>query len=346
MPVKRPTLQKMARQLGVSVSTVSRALQDHGSIGLGTKLKVRQLAEKLNYERNETAIFFKQQKKFTIGVILPELSESFFSTAMNGIEETANSNGYMVLVAQSHDMEEREKKAVLTMKDHRIDGLIISLSKNTSSYEHFEPLKKHSIPVVFFDRIPDRAAMPDLASIHYISCDMQSGTLQAIDFLFGKGHRVIGMINGPPKLFASGERSDGYKSAMEKNDIGFDRELIVATDLTGESTREAMRKLLSLEKRPTAILVFNDYVALDAIQYARQQKLRINKDISFVSYSNLPINNYMAYPPLASVEQYPYQQGKKATETLLEILRNAKDGKDTAANYHIQLASKLIVHRL
>ena len=335
---KRTTILEIARQLNVSISTVSRALHDHHSIGLGTKMRVHKLAGQLNYERNETAIFFKQQKKFTIGVILPELSEFFFSTAINGIEDIADKNGYTVLVAQSHDREDREKEIVEMMKRRRIDGLIASLSKTTVSYGHFELLKTWGIPVVYFDRVPD------LDGIHYVACDIGAGTVQAVNFLLRKAHRVIGMINGPEELHASKERVGGYRMALEKNGYSFDPELIVSTDLTSGGIYSAMRQLLSREIKPTAVLVFNDYAALDAMQYARKNKLKVNKDICFVSYANLPINNYLAYPPLASVEQYPYQQGRKAAEILLGILSKDEREMNTTPNYRIVLASKLIVH--
>src|SRR5882762_7035597 len=146
-----PTIKEIARRLNISASTVSRALHNHKRIGLRTKTKVQQLAKALNYEPNQTAIFFQQRKTFTIGVILPELSEAFFSSAISGIEDCATKNNYTVLMGQSHDNEEREKQLVETMKNHRVDGLIVSIAKNTANYEHFETLKKYGIPIVFFD---------------------------------------------------------------------------------------------------------------------------------------------------------------------------------------------------
>src|SRR5213595_903415 len=133
-----PTLREIARQLKISVSTVSRALHNHHSIGLRTKQRVQELAKEINYEPNQTAIFFQQGKTFTIGVILPELSEAFFSSAISGIEDAAHKSNYTVLMGQSHDSVEKEKQLIDTMKKHRVDGLLISISKNTLSYEHFE----------------------------------------------------------------------------------------------------------------------------------------------------------------------------------------------------------------
>jgi len=333
-----PTLKEIAKQLNVSISTVSRALHNHRSIGLKTKMQVQDLAKKLNYEPNQTAIFFQQRKTFTIGVVLPELSEAFFSSAISGIEDCAYKNNYTVLLGQSHDSEEKEKLLVESMKNHRVDGLLISIAKNTTHYEHFESLKRYKIPVVFFDRIPD---MPN---IHFVACNLVSGTIQAINFLFKKGHRVVGMINGPEKLYASRERKEGYIQAMAKSRLKFDPSLIVNTDLNTASIFEATKELLSSKRKPTAIVTFNDYVALDAVKYARSQKLRINKDICFVSYANQPWNSYTTYPPLASVEQFPYLQGQKAAETLLELF-DKKESENNHTYYKIILESQLVLHR-
>jgi LacI family transcriptional regulator len=338
MEKKLPTIKEIAKQLNISVSTVSRALHDHSSIGIRTKTRVRELARQLGYEPNQTAIFFQQGKTFTIGVILPELSEAFFSSAISGIEDAAHKNQYTVLLGQSHDSLEKEKQLVETMKNHRVDGLLISISKNTSDYSHFEALRRYNIPIVFFDRIP---AIPD---IHYVACDMINGTVQAINFLLKKGHRVIGLINGPEKLPATRDRLDGYIRAMTKSRLKYDPSLVVNCDLTKDGVYAVTEKLLSLKRKPTAIVAFNDYVALDATQQARKMKFRINKDICFVSYANLPISKYAAYPPLASVEQFPYQQGQKATETLIDLLQKTNGELGNMTYYKIILGSQLVIH--
>jgi LacI family transcriptional regulator, repressor for deo operon, udp, cdd, tsx, nupC, and nupG len=338
---KLPTIKEIAKQLNISISTVSRALHDHPSIGLRTKTRVQELAKQLQYEPNQTAIFFQQGKTFTIGVILPELSEAFFSSAISGIEDAAHKANYTVLLGQSHDSVEKEKQLLDTMKNHRVDGLLVSISKNISNYEHFEALQRYNIPLVFFDRIPK------IPNIHYVACNMINGTVQAINFLFKKGHRVIGMINGPEKLPAAKERLDGYIQALTKSRLKYDPALVLNCDLTRESICAVTEKLLSGRRKPTAIVAFNDYVALDAVQQAQKMKLKINKDICFVSYANLPISNYTAFPPLASVEQFPYQQGQKATETLIDLLQKKSNGEtenEMNTYYKIILESQLVVH--
>ena len=337
MEDKPTTIKHMAKILNVSVSTVSRALHKHPSIGMTTQLKVQALANQLNYEPNQTAIFFQKGKTFTIGVILPELAEAFFSTAISAIEDTAYRRNYTVLLAQSHDNEEKEKQLVEKMKKHRVDGLLVSVSKTTRNFEHFERLKKYNIPVVFFDRIPP------IQNIHSVECDMEIGTMDAVSFLLQKGHRSIGLINGPSALSASGERKEGYIKAITKNRLKYDPSLVVSCDLTEEGTKLALDQLLANKRNPTAIVTFNDYVALYAMKHARNLKINLDKDLQFVSYANLPIINYMDHIPVASVEQFPYLQGQKATDILLDLLSSKKqaDG-DPQGYYKIIVASQLV----
>jgi LacI family repressor for deo operon, udp, cdd, tsx, nupC, and nupG len=340
MQSKPTTIKEIAQLLGISVSTVSRALHDHPSIGLTTRAKVKKLAGELNYEPNQTAIFLQKGKTHTIGVILPELSEAFFSSAISAIEDTAYKKNYTVLLAQSHDDEAKEKQMVEKMKNHRVDGLLVSVGKNTSSFQHFENLKKYNIPVVYFDRIPN------IPNIHYVACNMEIGTIEAVSFLLKKGHRAIGMINGPQTMVATGERKEGYIKAMTKNRLKYDPSLIVSCNLTEEGTKKALDELLANKRKPTAIVTFNDYVALFAIKYAQKLNIKLNQDLEFVSYANLPLINYMENIPAASVEQFPYLQGQKATDILMDLLHHQDKGSnEQSAYYKIIIESQLIENK-
>jgi DNA-binding LacI/PurR family transcriptional regulator len=337
MKQKPVTIKEIAGRLNVSVSTISRALHDHPSIGLSMRLQVQKLAQELKYEPNQAAISFKQGKTFTIGVILPNLGEEFFSIAINGIEDVATKNKYTVLIGQSHDDTEREKLIADTMRKHRIDGLIVSLSKNTVSYEHFDLLKEHGVPVVFFDRVPDTA------DSYTVSCNLKDSSVKLVDWLVSKGHTKIGFIKGPDSMLPSQERLDGYFEGLKKNKLPVNKAYVVQTDLGQKKTQEAIRQLLSLKERPTAVIAFNDYVALEVIKYTRSKGLKINKDIFFVSYANLPITSYLDEPPIASVEQFPYQQAEKATDILFQLI-NAKGAKENIEKKVI-LESKVIVNK-
>ncbi|TDW95858.1 LacI family DNA-binding transcriptional regulator [Dinghuibacter silviterrae] len=318
MDQKLPTIKEIAKRLNISVSTVSRALHNHPRIGLRTKMQVQKLAEELHYEPNTLAISFKQKKWFTIGVILPELNEQFFSQAISGIEDVATAQNYTVLIGQSHDSMERERMLVEAFRKHRVDGIVLSMAKNTDDYQHLEVLDKYNIPLVYFDRIPKGGQALSVSS------NIRSGAEQAVRYLLEKGHKRIALLKGPDSLIASAQRQEGYTSALKQHGLQLDPDLIKEIDLSPEGTRAALTQLLALPQRPTAILCFNDYVCFDAIQAARQAKIRINKDISFVSFANLPICNFLDVPPLASVEQHPYRQGQLAAEMLLDIVEKRK----------------------
>jgi LacI family transcriptional regulator, repressor for deo operon, udp, cdd, tsx, nupC, and nupG len=316
----QPTIKEIAKRLNVSVSTVSRALSNHPRIGLGTKEKVKKLAAELGYEPNLKAIQFKQKKSYIIGVIVPYIQEEFFSQAISGIETIALEHDYTILFGQSFDDPEREKKMVDAMRKQRVDGLIISLTKYTTKPDTFQAMEKINTPVIYFDRVPP------FARVHKIYCNMYKATLDMIEWLFKKGYRRIGFINGPSKLAASQERMKGYMEGVSRQKLKVDMQLVEETDLSKESTDKAMKKLLSLKSRPTAIITFNDYVHMDAAQYAVHNNIRVNTDIAFVSYANLPINSHIAFPPLVSIEQFPFNQGKKAMEIMIDILNlDAKD---------------------
>jgi DNA-binding LacI/PurR family transcriptional regulator len=300
---------------------------------------VQKLANELGYEPNTQAIFFKQKKTFIIGVVLPFIREEFFSQAICGIETCALLHNYTILFGQSYDNVETERKVVDIMKKQRVDGLIISLSKNTNNYEHLEAFKKQNIPVVYFDRVPE------LQDINKVYCDLFQGTTEIVSELYKFGCRHIALINGPEKMLASKERLKGYMKGIEKQRLKIDMQLVEVSDFTKESTHEAMKNLLALKQPPDAIISFNDYVHMDAVQYAKQMKLKINKDILFASYANLPITDYTSHPPKISLEQYPVLQGEKAMEIMIKLLQHNTDNSALSdKTYNELIATTLIIH--
>ncbi|RZL66773.1 MAG: LacI family transcriptional regulator [Pedobacter sp.] len=223
---------------------------------------------------------------------------------------------------------------VKTMFNNRVDGLLVSISKDTSKFDHFEKLNSFNIPVVFFDRIPP------FKNVHYVACSLESATVKAINYLLKKGHRSIGMINGPATLFASEERKDGYMQAITFNRLKFDPSLIVNCDLTEKGTIEAANQFLNHKRKPTAIVTFNDYVALFLIKHFKQ--LNVINDFDVVSYANLPIISYLDHSPVASVEQYPYLQGQKAANILLDLI--SSPNLQNQAFYNTIVESDLVVN--
>ena len=166
-----------------------------------------------------------------------------------------------------------------------------------------------------------------------------------VGWLFNEGYRRIAFINGPDKLQASKERLNGYIEGVSRQKLKVDMQLVEKTDLSKESTQAAMKSLLALKNPPNAVITFNDYVHMDAVQYSQKQNIQVNKDIVFVSYANLPITSYTAYPPIASIEQYPYGQGEKAMQLMMKILNEKSEKKNVDDIYYTEeMAATLMMH--
>lgn len=320
MKKKPATIKEIARRLKISPSTVSRALNDHPSIGLVTTMRVKKVAEELNYEPNQTAIFFKQRRTFTIGVILPSLSEPFFSSAISEIEKVAVEHEYTVLMGQSHDDAARELKILKTFRKHRVDGILMSLGKNTEDLSFIKMLEDAEVPIVFFD------CVPSIDGVNKVYSDLSTGMREAVQSFASLGHKNIALINGPRNLLASQERAAAYKKALKSENLEYSERYEVDTDLTEQGNIEAIDKLLALSERPSAIVSFNDFVTLDVIKHVRQKGLVQKKDVFFISYANYPLWKYMENPPMGSIEQYPDKQARKAAEILFKHI-GTKEGE-------------------
>ncbi|MFC5410817.1 LacI family DNA-binding transcriptional regulator [Larkinella bovis] len=315
------TIKEIARQLNVSPSTVSRALQNHPRISAQTRDAVHALADQLKYSPSTIARNLQRGRTGVIGMVLPEIRENFFSEVINGVEELAFEHHITVALYQSHDRFDREKQILTMLASNRVDGVLLSVAKETQQIHHIQELIDRQIPLVLFDRIP-----PHIAA-HQVECNMEKGAYEATKWLARRGHRRIALLNGPHALAASEERYRGYIKALLEEGLPVENVLIKRIDLTAQETVLKMNQLLSSPIRPDAVLAFNDYVALDAMQICRNYGLVVNRDIAFVSFANLPLNTYLEHPPLASVEQHPYQIGYMAAEILLKVL-NGKIAPD------------------
>lgn len=312
-----PTLRVIAGMLNISVSTVSKALNNHYSIGLTTKEKVQKLAKELNYTPNQAAIHFKQKKSYTIGVILPNLSDQLYSRTITGLEDYLMAKNYNVFICQSHESLNREKELVSIMQKNRVDGVIITITKDTTSFEHLKMLEEWNIPVVYLIRNPG-----DM-ECYSVNSNVFTGAVDAVNFLVKRGHKRIAHIKGPDMLITSNERHQGYIQGIQSNHLKLDQSLIKTTDLDKKSTQEAVKQLLQLDDPPTAILTFKDAMALDAIQLIRNLELKPNKEIEFIGFGNSHVFEYLDTAPLASVEQQPYQIGAKAADMLFRLMTDA-----------------------
>lgn len=307
-------LKDLAKMLHMSPSTVSKALNDYPSISKMTKDRVKELAKKLNFTPDQTAISFKSKRSFSIGVIIPNLLDQFYTRAASGVEEYAMENSYKAIVTQHYDDVQREIEICEMMSKNRIDGLIVSITKNTTDISHFKKLEEMGIPVVYFVRRP--ANLP----CFNVTSNVYKGTIDAVSFLVERGHKRIGHIMGPPGLLTTKERSQGYMDGLKMHKIPFDKSLLYSSDLTTTSTTTALEKLLQLKSAPSAIIAFKDQIALDAMHHLKQMPKK-NKKIEFIGFGNHPMLKYLDNPPIASLEEECTSIGRAAGEILMSRIK-------------------------
>jgi DNA-binding LacI/PurR family transcriptional regulator len=314
MQKHQATIKEIAAKLGVSASTVSRALQNDPRIGLRTRNRVIETARALHYVPNGAAAQLRRHRTRMIGVVLPSLREEFFSMAITSIEDVLDAQEYTVLMGQSRDKADRERHIVLSFIRSRVDGVIASLAADTTDYAHFAELREFGIPVVFFDRVP-----PDFPA-HRVRCNITDGVLKAMRYLADRGIRQIALLNGPDNLDIAKERLTGFLQASAELNLEVFPHFIKSVDLTEADTQAKMQELCANSPLPQAIVAFNDYVALDAMQWCKRNGIVPNQDIVFVSFANLPITTYMDNPPAASIEQFAGRMGHSAASILLQAL--------------------------
>ncbi len=303
------TIKDIAKTLEISVSTVSRALKDHPDISPATKNMVKAFAEKVNYRPNALALSLRQSKTFTIGIIIPEIVHHFFSSVIAGIEEVAYSSGYKVIICQSNENAEREKMVLQALVDSRVDGVLVSLSKSTTDFRHFQILLEDEVPVVFFDRV-----CPELATDRVVADDFEGARI-ATNHLINIGRSNILHLAGPQNLLIGINRKNGYLEALNERNIPINEDFILPCD-SREETIELQAKILELAPRINAIFAVNDTTAITAMQILQRNGYKIPQDIAVVGFGDGP-NADIAYPSLTTVEQKGFEIGKEASRLLL-----------------------------
>jgi LacI family transcriptional regulator len=336
MKYNQVTIKDIARELGISPSTVSRALKDHPDISPETKKAVNELAEKLNYTPNIVALSLRQSKTNTIGVIIPELVHFFFSTVISGIEDVAYSAGYNVIITQSNESLQREKTDIKALFNSRVDGMLISVSRETNSFEHIDNILAKGVPMVFFDRVYDT---PNSSKI---IVDDLSGAKEATAHLIDQGCKRIAHLEGPPNLEISKQRLEGYLQAHKDRNLEVDKSLIIPCALgTIEEGKSATQKLLAQGTRPDAIFATNDPAAMGAMQAIKEAGLRIPEDIAVVGFSNWFFTALLD-PPLTSVDQPGFEMGQEAAKLLIRQIEIKTKDRDA----EVQPETKVLKTRL
>lgn len=335
---KGVTIKDIARQLNMSISTVSKALNNDPTISILTKERVQKLANEWNYVPNESARHFKLNKSFTLGLIIPNLLDQFYVLAINGVEAIAEKENYNVILSQSHEDVVNEEKITNVMIRNRVDGVIVAISKKTVDMSLFQKLLSLGIPVVFIAREPNDP------SFNYVLSNNKEGALKATEFLIKKGHRRIAHIMGPKHMQTCQVRMEGYKQALQKHKIPVDEGLIKTVDFTEEGTATAMKEFMRLSSPPTAVFTFKNYITLDAIDYLKRKQAGYLEKIDFVGFGNLPLLQYLDHKPLASMEESSYEMGEEAAKLIFEMMNDDYD-EDNAKPQHKLIPCKLVVHK-
>ncbi|WP_375581326.1 LacI family DNA-binding transcriptional regulator [Marivirga tractuosa] len=329
------TIKDIAKELGVSPSTVSRALKDHPDISQETKNQINDLAKKLNYQPNTVALSLRQSKTNTIGVIIPEIAHFFFSAVISGIEDIAHDAGYHVIITQSNESFEREVMNTKALFNSRVDGILMSVSRETENYEHLQSLLDYDIPLVFFDRIID-----SLNACKVIVNDEQ-GAYEATTHLIEQGCYRIAHLAGPQNLAISKNRLNGYKAALADNRYMIDDNLIKVCGLgTFEEAESITNEILDYRFPPDALFANNDVAAYGAMMAIRKKKLRIPEDIAIVGFSNWRFSS-LIQPALSSVTQPGFKMGQEATRLLMKQINKAEDEESITET--ISLKTNLVV---
>lgn len=310
------TIKDIARELGISASTVSRALKDHPDISPKTKIAVNELARRWNYKPNAVALSLRNSKSNVIGVIIPEIVHHFFSSVISGIEEVAQRAGYNVMIFQSNESYQREIMNVQALYASRVDGVLVSMSKETRDYEHFRELRDNGIPIVFFDRICN-----ELSSDNVIVDDF-AGAFAAVEHLISTGCNRIAHLSAPQHLLLGRNRLNGYKAALKKYRIPFNDELVMKCD-SFEDALELTTTLLELPEPPDGIFAVNEVTAAGALNMVKRAGMRVPEDVAIVGFTNGVVSQ-VTDPALTTVEQHGFKMGEIATEMLLDRL-NSKD---------------------
>ncbi len=311
---KLVTLKELAQELGVSVSTVSKALNHHPSIGHHTRERVERLAKARNYIPNEVARNFQRRRSLTIGLMVPNVLDQFFVQAINGVDAMAREQQYSVLVSQTLDDNTRASAILEMMLHDGVDGLIATITTTTTDLTPYRRLEAAGIPVVYMARSPGD---PGCAQVTVLNVEPAR---QATTFLLERGHRRLAYLNGSTNITASHQRQAGFAQAVAEWPQPAAGVVIQPAGLAQADTEQAMQTLMEQTDYPTGILTFKTYIALDAIDFLKRYYPDRLNAIEFVGFGNLPLLKYLTYRPIASIEENPGQMGQESFRLLHQLM--------------------------
>ncbi|SFH43011.1 LacI family DNA-binding transcriptional regulator [Pedobacter insulae] len=310
------TIKDIAKALGLSTSTVSRALRDTHEISAATKKIVLAYAKEINYQPNPIALSLKERRSKSIGVVVSEVANSYFSQAINGIESIAYDRGYHVIISQTHESYDREVINVQHLASRSVDGLLVSLSSETTDISHLSSLHERGLPIVFFDRVADEI------DTHKVIANNEKGAYQATEYLIKQGYQRIAHLTSSKHLSISIERLSGYEAALRDHNMEVSSSYIkhcLHGGMLPEETETAIKELMSLKEKPDAIFVAGDRLSTGCLSVFKKLSIAVPEEIAIAGFSNSDVLD-LFNPSLTSVRQPAYDIGQLATEMLLQLI--------------------------
>jgi LacI family transcriptional regulator len=330
---KRASITDLARQLNISTSTVSRALSGHSAISEATVKRVAALAKELGYQRNSLASGLRKGRSNMLGVVVPHIDGNFFSQVVKGIEAAASKAGYHVLICQSNEDMAHERANLETLMNAQVEGILVSLSRNTRDFKHFEKVRKRDIPLVFFDRILEGY------DVNAVVLDDRAGGYRATKHLLEQGYRRIAHFSGPQQLNIYKYRRQGYEDALREYQLPVREELIIIDEMTMEAGSAGMEQLLALPEPPDAVFSGSDFSAAGALEVLTARGLRVPQDVGLVGFSN-ELFARLTVPQITSFDQHCELMGRTATRLLLQVM---EEREPHFAPRHVVLQPDLFV---
>ena len=337
---RKVTLKQIAKELDVSISTVSKSLRDSAEISEDTRQKVQAFAKLYNYRPNNIALSLKNRRTKTIGIIIPEIVHHFFATVINGIEQVANENGYTVIVCLSNESFDKEVLNMEMLANGSIDGFIMSLSKETQfkgDFHHINEVINQGMPVVMFDRVSNEVYCDK------VIIDDQLAAYEAVLYLIGIGKKKIAMVSTVDYVSVGKLRTDGYTKAILDNNIDFNENLIVKIEDT-ENCETKITKLLK-EESFDAILAVNELFAVTIIKAANKTGLKVPEDLSVIAFTDGIISQYST-PTITTVSQNGEKMGQKAAKMLIDRFELEEDlDEETPEHYVTEIIETHLIKR-
>lgn len=317
MKKKKATIHDISKALGINSSTVSRALNDSPLIADKTKKLIREKSIELGYQRNSLASKLRTNKTKTIGVIVPRIARHFCSSVIAGIEETAFDQGYDVIICQSLENVNREKKLLDTLLTNRVDGVLMAISMETTNLEHLENYKNAGYPLLFFDR------PCDIEDCTNVVIDDFKASYDATEHLIQKGCKNIVYFSGPKSLTLYVNRFNGYKAALKKYNIPLNEKFVFESHLMEEDGVLGAQKILELPE-VDGVFSANDTTAISAIQFLKKKGKSVPKDIAFVGFNDEPMAAVFD-PSLTTIHQPGFEMGRMASSLLFEEIDGTRE---------------------